>query len=154
MPQRFKIASRPGAFRYCLDPVFLTAAALYVLNLLVFKPLARGHVHFFEYYGNSLLCIPVCLPPVLYVYRLLGLREPRSFPTRFEILSHLIVWSLFFKWLGPVVIKGPFAWAAADPWDVLWYWVGAVIADGFWGVWERADNRAGLAPQILPQKGT
>ena len=103
MSQRLSIASPCGAFRYCLDPVFLTAAALYMLNRWVFKPLGQGHVHFFAYYGNSLFCIAFCLPPVLFVYRLVGLREPKSFPTRFEIVSHLIVWSLFFKWLAPTV---------------------------------------------------
>ena len=150
MSQRFSIAPPSGAFRYCLDPVFLTAAVLYGLNRWVFKPLAQGHVHFFAYYGNSLLCIAFCLPPVLFVYRLVGLRDPKSFPTRFEIVSHLIVWSLFFKWLAPQVIKGPFAWVAADPWDVVWYIIGGVIAGGFWGVWRRRPVAAGTALQSEP----
>ena len=55
----------PDRYRYCADPVFLVAFVLYLLNRLVFKPVARGHTVFFEYWGNDLLCIPFCLPPFL-----------------------------------------------------------------------------------------
>jgi hypothetical protein len=125
----------PARYRYCADPVFLTALLLYLLNRLAFKPLALGHTVFFEYYGNDVLCIPFCLPPVLYVYRLLRLRPRDRYPTRFEVLTHLIVWSLFFEWLGPVVLRGPFAWTIADPLDVVAYAVGAAVAGTFWGTW-------------------
>jgi hypothetical protein len=134
-----------GKFRYCGDPVFLSALALYLLNRVLFKPWTQGHTTFFAYYSNDLLCIPFCLPPVLYVYRLLGLREPNRFPTRFEVLAHLVVWSLFFEWIAPVIIKGPFAWTVADPWDVVAYAVGALIATSFWGTWRRSSRRAPTA---------
>lgn len=134
------IAVRRKRFQYCFDPVFVGAAILYVLNRLVLKPLTVGHMHFFVCYANSLLCIAFCLPPVLYVYRLFGLRNAASYPTRFEMIAHLVVWSLFFKWVAPVVIKGPFAWVAADPWDVAWYWIGGFIAGEFWGVWRAAGH--------------
>lgn len=130
----------PARYRYCGDPVFLTALMLYLLNKTVFKPLAVGHTTFFAYYGNDLLCIPFCLPPVLYVYRLVGLRARDRYPTRFELLSHLIVWSLFFEWLAPVVLRGPFAWSVADPWDVVAYAVGTAIAGGVWGTWYGAKR--------------
>ncbi len=138
-------------YRYCSDPVFLCAFALYLLNKVVFKPLAQGHTTFFAYYGNDLLCIPFCLPPVLYVYRLIGLRSPARFPTRFEVLAHVVVWSFFFEWLAPLVIKGPFAWSVADPWDVVAYAVGATIAGIFWGTWSQSD-RVRVHPTSEPPK--
>jgi hypothetical protein len=130
-------------FRYCADPVFLTATGLYVLNKLCFKPWAQGYTVFFAYYVNDLLCIPFCLPPVLSVYRWLRLRRAYSFPTRFEVLIHLVVWSLFFEWIAPVLIKGPFVWTVADPWDVVAYAVGAGIAGLFWGTWRLPSRLRG-----------
>ncbi len=130
-----------GAFRYCRDPVFLTALGLYVLNRWLFKPLAEGHTDFFRNWGNDLLFIPLCLPPWLYINRLFGLRRPGSYPTRFEVLIHTLAWSLFCYWLAPVVIRGPFAWKAIDPWDPVACVVGALIAGIYWGTWRNgADN--------------
>ncbi len=131
----------PRKYRYCFDPVFLTAFVLYLLNRWLFKPWSQGHTTLFAYYGNDVLCIPFCLPPVLFVYRLLKMRRPYSYPTRFEMLSHLIIWSLFFKWLGPSVIKGPFAWTSTDPWDVVAYSIGAIIAGFCWGTWPTGFTR-------------
>jgi len=141
----------PARYRYCADPVFLSACVLYLLNRVVFKPLALGHTVFFEYYGNDVLCIPFCLPPVLYLYRLLKIRHRDRYPTRFELVSHLIVWSLFFEWLGPVVLRGPFAWSKPDPYDVVAYIAGGAIAGGFWGTWSRARRTRPL-PVPIPEE--
>ncbi len=133
-----RLSTKPqgGQFRYCVDPVFVATAVLYAVNRLYLKPIC--HFHFAICYANSLFCIPFCLPPVLYAYSVVGLRETHAFPSRFELVLHLAVWSLFFKWLAPTVIKGPFSWVIGDPWDVFWYAVGTVIAGFFWHSWSRS----------------
>ena len=79
-------------FRYCLDPVFITATALYLVNRFAIKPFVPlGVTPFFAWYVNDLLCIPFCLPPLLYVYRRLALRDAAGFPTKWEILGHLVI---------------------------------------------------------------
>src|SRR5690242_5326019 len=113
-------------FRYCLDPVFLCAAALYLLQRFVLRPLEGPHGGFVHSYGNSLLCVPFCLPPVLWAARRARLREHDLPPTRFELGAYLVVWSICFKWLAPR-IGGPFAWVVPDPWDVAGYAAGALV---------------------------
>jgi hypothetical protein len=136
-----------GSFRYFRDPAFLTALTLYLVNRGLLKPLTLGHVGFFHDYFNDLLCIPFWLPVCLWVYRRIGIRWHDRAPTRFEVLSHLIIWSLCFEWLGPA-LKGPFAWTVADPWDVAAYTIGTVIAGAFWGTWRPAVRREG---HLLPE---
>jgi hypothetical protein len=126
-------------YRYCRDPVFVGALMLYILNRFLFKPLAHGHTVFFQYWGNDLLFIPLCLPPWLYINRLVGLRPSQGFPTRIEIAVHTVIWSFFCYWLAPVVIRGPFAWKAVDPWDPVACIVGSLIAEFCWG---RSRHRA------------
>ncbi len=127
-------------YSYFRDPVFLSAVILYILNRALFKPWAHGHTHFFQFYFNDLICIPFWLPPWLYIYRRIGIRKHDYFPTRFEVLTHWIVWSLFFEWIGPA-IKGPFAWAVADPWDITAYGAGALITGFFWGAWSQPNRK-------------
>jgi hypothetical protein len=105
-----------------------------MLNRLVLRPLAAGRISFFASWGNDLLCIPFWLPLCLRVYRAIGLRVDDGMPTRFEVLSHLIVWALCFEWLFPW-LSGPFAWMVADAWDTLAYAVGAAAAGTWWGTW-------------------
>jgi hypothetical protein len=140
-------------FRYCRDPVFLSALALYLMNRWFFKPLALGHTVFFQYWGNHLLFIPLFLPPWLYINRLLRLRRPEAYPTRFEIVVHTIVWSLFCYWLAPVVIRGPFAWKAVDPWDPVACLAGALIAGMCWGIWRRRPDRVSR-PKMTARRET
>lgn len=132
----------PARYRYCSDAVFLASAALYALNRWCIKPLTAGHTVFFSSYFNDLLCIPLWLPVCLFAYRRLGVRWHDGPPTRFEVLSHLAVWSLCFEWLLPH-FGGPFAWTVADPWDIIAYAVGAVIAGYFWRTWSPSISGEG-----------
>ncbi len=123
-------------FRYCLDPVFLGAAALYLLNRFALKPLEGPHGGFFHSYGNDLLCIPFCLPPCLWAYRRLGVRDHDRMPTRFELAAHVVVWSVYFEAVAPHLRA--FSWTVGDPWDAVSYAVGAAVAGVFWGVFRPA----------------
>jgi hypothetical protein len=123
-------------FRYCLDPVFLTVFVLYLANRLILKPLTTEH-SFFHYYLNDLICIPFWLPPVLWVERKARIRVHDLPPTRFELLVHLIVWSISFEVIAPR-LQGFFPRTVADPWDVVAYWVGGIAASILWGTWRRS----------------
>ena len=128
-------------FRYARDPVFLTALALYFVNRFLLKPLEGAHGGFFHSCGNDLLCIPLWLPPCLRVYRAMGLRDHDHMPTRFEVLSHLAVWSFYFEWAAPRM-GGIFSWTVSDPWDVAAYAVGAAVAWLCWTGWMPLPLRA------------
>lgn len=120
-------------FHYLRDPVFLAATVLYLANRYIFRPLEGPHGGFFHNYGNDILCIPFLLPPVLRVYRAIGLRWHDRMPTRFELFTHLVVWSIVFEGIAPRM-GGIYAWTKADPWDVVAYAAGAIIAGAYWGV--------------------
>lgn len=133
-------------FRYCLDPVFLTAAALYLVNRWLLKPL-ESHAGFFHAYGNDLLCIPFCLPPCLWVYRRIRLRDHDRMPTCFELLTHLVVWSIYFEAVAPR-LGGPFAWTVGDLWDAVAYAVGGAVAAAAWGTFRARRPVPAPAPAV------
>src|SRR5437867_4318689 len=109
-------------FRYIRDPLFVVCTVLYVANRWLVKPrLAVGEA-FFHGYLNDLLLIPCALPPMLLLHRYLSLRPHDSFPTRAEVMLHLVVWSLYCEWIGPVIQHQ----GVGDPVDVLAYWIGGI----------------------------
>lgn len=113
-------------FRYLRDPLFLTGCAAYALNRLLLKP----HLHwsFLHNHFNDLWLIPCALPPILWLHRKLNLR-PHDFPPQLsEITLHLVFWSLLFEWLGPKFMPH----TTGDPYDVLAYCAGALLAACYW----------------------
>lgn len=132
------------AFTYVRDVVCITALVLYVVNRWLIKPWTLGIVPFFHDYLNDILCIPLFLPPVLWIHKRIGLRPARWYPTAFEILFHLVVWSICFEVIAPsfpAIFR-----TTADPWDVAAYGVGAGIAGLVWGSWrDRRDESARAA---------
>jgi hypothetical protein len=115
-------------FKYHRDPLFLTGCAAYAINRWLVKP----HVHrgFFHDHFNDCWLIPCALPLVLWLHRRLGLRPHDGPPGWREIVSHLLFWSLLFKGIGPKIYAG----ATFDPWDILCYWGGGLLA---WRWWQR-----------------
>lgn len=128
-----------GSFRYALDPVFLGALAVYVVNRALIKPHLRAYSPFFHGHLDDILLVPVALPVFLLVYRLLGLRPDNAPPRGWEIAAHLAVWSLFFKWFGPVVLHQ----SVADPVDVACYVGGGLAAWALWHMPSRFSARRG-----------
>ncbi len=123
-------------FRYLRDPLFVAGCAAYALNRWLIKPHLPGgflHSHF-----NDLLLIPCALPPILWLHRQLGLRAHDQSPTGWEIALHVSFWSALFEWIGPRFISH----TTADPWDVVAYLAGALLA-GVW--WQRERWRHGIA---------
>jgi hypothetical protein len=118
-------------FRYLRDPLCLAAWGLYGANRWLVKPLVPAGEWFFRGHFNDLLLVACALPPVLWLHGRLGLREPNAPPSSGEVFLHLAVWSIIFELVAPRLL----ARATADPWDVLVYWAGGLLA---WAFWNRA----------------
>lgn len=77
---------------------------------------------------NDLWMIPCALPPLLWLYRRLGLRQHDRPPEVSEMVFHLVFWSLFCEGLGPFLVPR----STGDPWDVAAYSAGALVAGLWW----------------------
>jgi len=116
-------------FKYLRDPLFLCCFFLYFLNRLILKP--QFDIAFFHNSFNDLICIPFWIPVLLWCMRKSGFRADDEPPQWYEILFPLILWSVVFEILLPQ-LKFFRGIAIADPWDVLYYVLGACIASVFW----------------------
>jgi hypothetical protein len=113
-------------FGYLRDPAFLVGCVAYVLNRWCLKP--HFHTGFFHSYFNDLWLIPCALPPILWLHRRLGLRTRDDAPQFSEIVLHVAFWSLLFEWIGPRFVLH----TTGDPFDVLAYAAGAMLAGLWW----------------------
>jgi hypothetical protein len=124
-------------FRYLLDPLFLVCVGVYVLNRCVLEVWWPGT--FFGSYVNDLICIPFCVPVMIGLLKVLGLRPGDAPPQIYEIIIPLNLWSLAFEvWLPRMAAVGDRF--TADPLDVLFYVVGAIIAGAVWA-WTYRNRR-------------
>jgi len=123
-------------FGYLQDRLCGISLAAYALNRLVVRPHLAGFFHshldwawpFLHSHFDDLLLMPAALPVVLWLQRLFGLRKHDRPPSWPEMLSHLIVWSVMCKIVGPIY----FHIGAADPGDVLFFAAGGVAACLWW----------------------
>jgi len=115
-------------FGYFRDPVCLASIGAYFCNRVLIKPALHHYSPFFHGHFDDCLLVPAALPFFLFVYRQLGLRPDDAPPRWWEIGWHLAVWSLFFKWFGPVVLHR----SVSDPVDLICYLGGGVAA---WLLW-------------------
>ena len=125
------LLKRKYKFNYLKDPLFLVTVALYILSRYIVRPLTTGKIDFFNSYFNDLICIPFCLPIVLFLTRKVRLRNHDEPPDIYELCFYLLLWSLFFEYIAPMYgryLNHP----VADPWDVVCYIVGGVIAGIYW----------------------
>lgn len=123
-------------FRYWRDGLFLLACFLYALNRWVLKP--RVHSAFLHDHFNDLLLIPCALPLLLLAQRWLKLRCNDEPPTAGEIGLNLLLWSVLFEGIGPHLMRH----ATGDPWDVVAYVAGGIVAGLWWhrGAWLRSGG--------------
>jgi hypothetical protein len=122
-------------FGYLRDRLFLLACLLYAVNRWGLKP----HLHNFFLHGyfNDVLLIPAALPPLLLAQRWAGLRKNDFAPSAVEIALNLFIWSILFEVIGPHLTRR----ATGDPWDVVAYVAGGILA-WLWWHRERWFNRA------------
>lgn len=125
-----RAATDSSHFRYAFDPVCLAAIALFALNRWCLKPAGIAPA-FTHGYVNDLLCLPIFVPLSLLFQRCIHLRRHDRAPLAWEIGQHWLVFSILFECVIPRV---PGFRSTADPWDVLAYLVGGVIA---WLGWRR-----------------
>ncbi len=121
-------------FGYLADKTFLSACFLYAANRFWGKPLLGDSLHFLRTHLDDCLLLPAALPPLLYVFRKLGLRQEDSPPSLREVAEWTLLWSVAFEWAFPRFLhKGVGDWR-----DVLAYATGALVS---WLLW-----RGGTAP--------
>jgi hypothetical protein len=119
-------------FRYLGDGLFLVCCSLYALNRWGIKP--HAHNAFLRFHFNDLLLMPCALPLLLWVQRRLQLRATDAPPAWGEIALYTSFWSILFEVIGPHLVRR----ATGDPWDVVAYFVGGMLA-GWW--WNRENFR-------------
>lgn len=115
-------------FRYGADPVFVIGVIAYLANRLWLAPQRSAVAPFFTQYFGDVLLIPCALPLLLWLQRRTGLRGHDLPPTRAEIFGALVLWSALFEWVFPQLLGR----GVSDPFDVIAYAAGALIAGCFW----------------------
>jgi len=117
-------------FKYIFDPLFLFSITLYSINKCFFSGSENWNYAFCNYYLNDLLLVPVLVPIILFLSRILKFREYYSYPKYLEIVIPLVIWSVAFEIIGPFY----FTKGTSDPIDVLVYCIGGLIS---WIIWHQ-----------------
>ncbi|HEX5243833.1 MAG TPA: hypothetical protein VFW23_11275 [Tepidisphaeraceae bacterium] len=125
-------------FHFFGDPICLASMIIYAVNRWYFKPHHIGGA-FTQGYVNDLLCLPLFLPLILGVQRLIGLRKHDAPPRMWEVVQHAIIFSILFEVILP---RYPRQFhTTADPWDAVAYLVGGVCAWMGWKLLAAAQRR-------------
>lgn len=121
-------------FRYLLNPTFVWCALVYIFNKFLVAPFVLRENWFFHSYLNDLLLVPVALPLLLFALRKLGIRKDDNPPNISEVCAALVVWSIFFEYVGPYYFKK----GTSDVLDVTFYCVGGLVS---WAIWNKQIRR-------------
>jgi len=126
--------NRRRRFHFFGDPICLASMIIYAVNRWYLKPHHIGGA-FTQGYVNDLLCLPLFLPVILGVQRVIRLRKHDAPPRMWEVVQHAIIFSLLFEVILP---RYPRQFhTTADPWDAVAYLVGGVAA---WISWRLLKN--------------
>ena len=126
-------------FRYLRDPLFLICLTTYFVNRFVLKSI--WHAGFFHEHLNDLICIPFCVPIMLWTERRTGLRSDDEIPRASEVMIPLAVWSVVFElYLPRTAYFG--RWCTSDFRDIMYYALGAAAAAVFWRWWYAPDRKS------------
>jgi hypothetical protein len=101
-----------------------------IFNRFVVKPVVWENGLFSSYF-NDLICSPFWLPIVLLATKYAGFRDHDEPPDLLELGFYVLLWSIIFEYVCPSYGKH-FNCTIADPWDIVCYAIGAVIAWFFW----------------------
>ncbi len=138
------IKPRPQ-FRYLADPMCIAALGLYALNRFVLKPHHIGG-WFTHGYLNDVLCLPLFVPIILYIEHVIRLRRHAGFPRVWETVQCWAAFALVFQVVIPRFPKTFIA--AGDPWDILAYLAGGILAGCYWAM---AARRARGPSNTIPR---
>jgi hypothetical protein len=133
-------------FRYVRDPLFVLCTVLYLTNCWLLKPNLPASELVFRNYFDDLLLVPCLLPILLLAHGCLALRSDDAYPTAREVVIHLVVWSVCFELIGPMLHYS----AVGDPLDVAAYCLGGIASLGIWARRSRPpfSHRALLFAQV------
>jgi hypothetical protein len=146
--------NRTPPFRYYTDPICIACLIIYPINRWYLKPHHIGG-WFTHGYLNDVMCLPLFLPMILYVQRLIGLRTHDGYPRWWEILQHWVIFSVVFELILPTTPR--LFTHTQDPWNAVAYLVGGVIAGIIWK-WrarmprENRERGSARAQQRLPRR--
>lgn len=123
-------------FGYLRDRLFWISLTTYAINRLLirphFGPSLNAHSHWLWEFSHShlddCLLIPAALPVVLWLQRLIGLRNHDQPPGWGEMFGHLAIWSVMCKFVGPHWLHI----GVADPWDLVAFAMGGIAACLWW----------------------
>jgi hypothetical protein len=123
-------------FRYLQDRLFGFSLAAYAVNRLLIRPHCGNFLQahhpwlwtFLHSHFDDLLLMPVALPVLLWLQQQLGLRTENRPPGWWEMFACLALWSVMCKIIGPIY----FHIGVADPWDVLFFAAGGIMACLWW----------------------
>jgi hypothetical protein len=135
------------AFRYLRDPLFLLCVVTcWIHRWLAARgmstPLLRGHL-------NDLICVPFWVPIIVWLKKRLRLRKHDAPPDAVEVIVSLLIFAALFE----VVIPAQEAWrvpTVADPYDVLSYCLGALLAVVFWR-WYYRRRGVGVSQGVVDE---
>ena len=122
---------RPCPFRYLADPLCIASLCIYTINRYVLKPHHIGS-WFTHGYLNDVLCLPLFVPIPLYIQHIIGLRTHAAYPRPWEIFQSWAAFTLVFQVVIPRYPK--MFITAGDPWDILAYFTGGIIAGVYWSI--------------------
>ncbi len=122
----------PGSenrFRYLGDTLFLVSLFLWFLNRFFLRPNFDFHLLFT--WWSDFLCVPITLPPLLLLLKLLRARPEDESPTVEEIMIFLLIISFAFEILFPCL---PFTDGKtySDPLDIVAYTIGGIFSGIWW----------------------
>jgi hypothetical protein len=116
-------------FAYLKDPLFLVCFSVYWIHrVLKYFDLSTP---FLSGYLNDVICAPFWVPILVWVIKKTGLRPQDHPPSAAEIVIPVLIWTALFE----VVLPAQQVWkipTVADPYDVLAYWLGALLSVLFW----------------------
>lgn len=116
-------------FRYWLDPICLLSVAIYALGRWYLKPHHIGGL-FTIGYLNDVICLPLFLPIILGLQRILGIRRHDGYPRLWEMLQNWAIFSVLFEVILPRFPQ--YFRTTGDPLDVLAYLAGGTLAWIWW----------------------
>lgn len=105
------------------EKFFVLCISLYLLNQIVLKKVLILQNSFTNNYLNDLLFIPIALPIFLKLLELSKLRDKNGNFKLLELLSYVIIWSLFAEYIGPYYLQK----GVSDPIDLIMYAIGFAI---------------------------
>jgi hypothetical protein len=138
MPDTPRCAS-PRPFRYFADPVCIACLIIYPINRFYLKPHHIGG-WFTHGYLNDVMCLPLFVPMILYLQRILGVRTHDGYPRIWELLQHWAIFAIVFQAILPRYPK--LFITAGDPYDMIAYAAGGIIGWVIWHFESRRESKA------------